>query len=82
MVREPVEAVMVFYTIYDRPRDYPQEFVVRCHRILRGSPEPVADSDLFARGMTVDYVRSTLPAGLNRIGPWPGDDPCILEVWC
>lgn len=72
---------LVFYTLYERPRDYPEEYVIRCHRVLPGNPRPVADRELFARGLTPDYVRSRLPPGVVQIGPQPFDDPCILEVW-
>lgn len=69
---------LVMYTIYSRPLDYPNEFVVRrwdgltCTPIDRGAP--------FARGRTLDEVREAVPPGLYRLGRLQGD-PCILEVW-
>lgn len=77
---EAATSEWVFYTVYERPRDYPHEYVVRCHRV-RGDDLPVTDADLFARGRTLEEVRRRLPAGLEKIGPWSGDSPSILEVW-
>lgn len=74
--------VLRIYTVYDHPRDYPDEFVVRGCSIVRGRAEPVLDPELTARGATLEAVRAPfLALGLHRQDRWPGDDPCIVETW-
>jgi hypothetical protein len=68
-------AGFVIYTVYERPKDYPEEFVIRCFRGEVPDPEP------FARGRNLDEVRAQLPEGLVRLDAMPGDDPVILETW-
>ncbi len=68
---------LAIYTVYERPRDYPGEFVVRRFLVPPGLPE----RDLFARGRTLAAVRAALPPGLVCLDPAPGDDPVIREVW-
>ena len=72
---------LVMYVIYDSPRDYPGEVVVRRqyveHRRIRIDPE------LFLRGLSVESVRKDLRhliPGLVR-SPLPEPDPAIAEVW-
>jgi len=67
------------YTIYNHPSDYPGEFVCRVWRI-RGDCM-IADQDLFARGETLELVRSQLPPGLQCLGRYRADDPKIAESW-
>jgi hypothetical protein len=71
---------MWMWVIYERPADYPNEYVLR--RWLQIGDKTLAETFIRARGRTADDVRPYVPAGLNRIQA-PGDDPdpCIFEVW-
>lgn len=77
----PAEAIVLTqYTIYERPRDYPDGYVVRAWHIVRGHTEPVADPGAW-HVPTLEQARAVIPPGLFRLGRQPGDDENILEVW-
>lgn len=69
-----------FYVIYKRPRDFPNEYVIREHVVTRDG-QTLANQTLFARGATLAYVRTLLPPGLTNINRFVDDDPVIEEVW-
>lgn len=66
------------WTVYNRPSDYPDQFVVRLGLIRK--PEPAALHAVIL-GPTLDDVRSRIPFGLHRMDRDPNDEPCIVEVW-
>lgn len=68
------------WIVYDRPLDYPNEFVVRRWDIVRGQPEPVMTLVMY-RAASLDGVRGHIPEGLYRMPRWEGDEPHIVEVW-
>jgi hypothetical protein len=71
---------LVLWVIYDRPRDFPNNYVLR-----RQMPLPngnvIVDPD-FVVGPDLAAIRAMLPPGLVQIQR-PGDDPNphIIEVW-
>jgi hypothetical protein len=65
------------WTVYRRPRDYPNHFVAR--KSLATIP-PTVTNDMFV-GVTLDEVRALLPPGLVCLQAAPEDDPVIVEVW-
>ncbi len=67
------------YVVYEHPRDYPEEYVIRLHCLCCGRTVPMAP--LFAAGPTLESVRARLPPGVENVGRFPGDDPVIKEVW-
>lgn len=69
---------MDMWVVYERPRDYPEGFVARCHRITPGHTWPTPDA-VFAK--TLEEVRELLPFGLYRLPRNPCDDACIVETW-
>ena len=75
------ERMVLTWTIYDHPEDYPDHFVVRQWKISTGWMLPAAEPALFK---TVDaarsYVRRQYPGAL-RIDRQVSDDPVILETW-
>ena len=73
------DEALVCYVVYRYPVDYPDQYVIRCHR-LHGAHVDV-DLDAHAIGSTLDDVRRTLPRGLVNVGRHPADEPQILEVW-
>lgn len=78
---EPVFIVhgVVIFTVYENPRDYPGQFVVRRWREMAGAFK--ADPVLLYVGPSLDDARAALPAGLHCVGRKPGDDMAILESW-
>ena len=76
---DPVNDAICCYVIYERPDDYPQEFIIRRHYAADGQTH--AARQIFGRGTTLDYVRTLLPAGLRNIGRFQSDAAVIREVW-
>jgi hypothetical protein len=73
---------LVFYAIYEHPRDYPHSFVARRWRLVDGAKEP--DRLPLVVGPTLEAVREVLHCsafGLTRLERDPYDDPVIVEVW-
>ena len=73
------------YTIYRKPRDHPDHWVVRPTYLIRGEIAPVADpvaclceSLEEAREQVPLYINSSIRANLGREA---GDDPVIVETW-
>lgn len=71
--------VVVFYVVYENPRDYPGMYVVRKQAVGPGTHlierEPhVVSSDL-------DGARAAIPRDLIRMSRLPGDEAQILESW-
>jgi len=68
---------LVLYTIYERPSDYPEGFVVTMWIV---GPDLLRPS---AKGFATDleHARRLVPRGLYRMPREPGDDPCIVENW-
>jgi hypothetical protein len=68
---------LVQFTIYHRPDDAPDHWVVREWRIFRGNAEPgparIVDS--------LEDARAIVPAGMICIPRAPDDDPKIVETW-
>lgn len=66
------------WTIYERPSDYPDNFVVRAWYIFPGKAVParmaiVVDS--------LEEAREMIPEGCVCLGRAPTDDEAIVEVW-
>lgn len=68
---------LTIWTIYDRPADFPEGFVVRPWTVTRGGVVPggayVAPS--------LEDARAAVPAGLFRMDRAPDDDARIVETW-
>jgi hypothetical protein len=82
---EKIHDELPMWTIYKRPRDFPESFVVRRSVLFCGNHpqagEVVADEQPTAVASTLEDVRARLPAGLHCLPRYAEDDPCILEVW-
>lgn len=74
--------MMVGWTIYAKPKDFPDKFVARRWCALDG--EVLATEDHFA-DKDLDTVRRHVRRKMNgrgvNMGRQPGDDPVILETW-
>ena len=71
-------ATISVWTIYERPHDQPDHFVVR--RWLAG-PGTLKPDGLSQVADDLDGARGLVPGGLHRLPPCKEDDPCIVEMW-
>lgn len=67
------------WVIYEKPKDFPQLFVARMHRVTTKN-EP---TDVHVTGKTLYECRQKIPGlyNLTRIPRDPQDDACIVESW-
>jgi len=70
-------AQIPMWTIYERPRDFPDKFVVRLWECL-SVPRPL---DLVGTADSLWGARKLVPPGRFNLGRQPGDDPVITETW-
>ena len=67
------------WAIYDHPKDYPHNFVVRRWK-LGDDGEPIPDQECHLAD-SLEEARKHIPIGLHRIPQQPGDDTVIIETW-
>ena len=67
-------------TIYERPDEFPDEYVARLWLMRRGVAEP-GMTGLLLRSASLDALREMLPPGLHRLPREPGDEEAIVETW-
>lgn len=67
------------WTIYERPSDHPDCFVVR-RSVMQPDGTIVHDEDA-ATAPTLEAARMLVPWWFVRCRRGPGDDPVIVEVW-
>lgn len=72
------DSVIYQYVIYERPSDFPHQYVLRQWHIGAGTAE---SGKVLALGETAEEVRRSIPLGAVSLGRHEGDDPVILEVW-
>lgn len=69
------------FTVYDRPLDAPDHYVVRLHMIYPGVPAPIATEWHFLCA-AIEPIREWMASrGLHCVPRSDGDDPVILETW-
>jgi hypothetical protein len=66
------------WVIYQHPRDYPGEFVMRRWII---EANLLIATDEMAVAATLEEIRKKVPPGLYCLDRFEEDDPCIVEVW-
>jgi hypothetical protein len=69
------------WTVYVRPKDYPDKFVARRWVIAGGESCVFWPTTEVIVAETLDQVRAALPRGLYCLPRFLNDDPAILEVW-
>lgn len=78
VTHEPGSSRLSVYTIFERPTDYPDEFV--CRR-FESNKKGVLPCEVLGTGKTLEEVRRHVPTGLHRLDRNVGDDPNIVETW-
>jgi len=69
---------MEAWTIFDRPADYPQHYVLR--RFVYHMGRVYATSTVFI-SYNLEQLRAAVPPGLMRFPRDPLDEPAIVETW-
>jgi hypothetical protein len=72
------EDLLRIWTIYDHPKDQPDQFVARLWLVGDGKLTPT--NEMFVAD-TIEELHRLLPSGLNMIPRSPDDDPVIVETW-
>lgn len=80
---EPVDVdrttTLCIWTVYDKPSDFPTEYVARLHIVVGNAH---AATTAHVRSENLDDVHETmLELGLTRMGRMEADEPQILETW-
>jgi hypothetical protein len=73
------EDVLNIWTLYERPRDYPNQCVARRFQVLQGG-DTLVTNDMFVAN-TIEELRRLIPRGLFRLPRDPRDDKAIVETW-
>ncbi len=66
------------WTIYEKPLDYPDHFVVRKHIVRGGETFPTHTVVITE---TLEAARKAVPPGLHNLGRQPEDEAQIVETW-
>ena len=72
--------MLSMWTIYDRPRDYPDGFIARCFVSGQGALHPMATHDVLT-GELETIRESMMLCGLTCLTRDPSDHPSVLETW-
>ena len=65
-------------TIYERPDEFPDEYVAQLWLMRRGAP---VMTGMVLRAASLDALREMLPPGLHCLPREPGDEEAIVETW-
>lgn len=71
---------LTMYTIYEKPLDYPEYFVVRKWKIVRPDINPISDG-ILGISKTLEGARKLLPADCACLARDESDEPQIVESW-
>ena len=74
--RAPPDTLVIF-VVTERPKDYPQGYVLRAQLVRAGRIEM---GPAWTRP-TLEGLRAIIPLGLYRQPRVPHDDPAIVETW-
>lgn len=72
---------LTIFAIYHRPKDFPNNWVVRRWRIELSNTEPVPDLAPWCVTDSIAVARHSIPKGLVGISRSDDDDEAIMEVW-
>jgi len=74
------ESAFLTWTIYEKPKDYPEHFVVRKFSVYPGNPVPIPAAEPVL-APSLEEARKFVPEGHTRIPRDQKDDPVIVETW-
>jgi hypothetical protein len=70
--------LLLLWTIYEKPLDYPGGYVLRAYTVGREG-DPFRQEKFYAT--SAQELRDSMPPTLNCLGRHYDDDPAILETW-
>jgi hypothetical protein len=70
---------LAIWTVYARPKDYPEGFIARLHEVAEG--ETIATDKTIAKPELTPIQEAFLKAGLVKLARDPSDEPQIVESW-
>lgn len=74
--------LLSLYVVYERPLDFPNEFVVRKYVMSGLGNFPTASSSVVLRSVEYEPIKEALGLmGLYCLGRDQHDDPVIKESW-
>jgi hypothetical protein len=75
---EDTDEFLRMWTLYDHPKDQPDNYVARLW--LVGDGRIIPTNDMFVAD-TLEELRLLLPPELSCLPRTPEDDPVIVETW-
>jgi hypothetical protein len=72
-----VKRDLLIWTMYERPRDFPNSFICRPFSSKNGA-EPLPE---YMQADSLKELRAQLPDGLTCMQRHPNDDANIVETW-
>lgn len=72
---------LTIWTIYLKPRDYPDKLVAREWLVREGVPIATENTVLVPSDRYDLMEEIMMQMRLTKMEPMPGDDPVILECW-
>lgn len=75
---------LIHYVIYDRPKEFPRNFVIRRFGIFKDREDPLIDREFFVIAPSLElarwWIRRTFP-DLICLPRAPSDDSHVVESW-
>lgn len=68
------------YVIYEKPEDYPTEFVVRKWTFDHSSTTPIPNG-VVGTALTLELARHFIPRNMFRMSRHPTDPISVVETW-
>lgn len=74
--------MMKIWVIYEKPTDFPDQFVMREHHIKGGKNDrAVTPTDNFYTADSIAELRRKIPAGKQKVLRHQDDEAQIVEWW-
>jgi hypothetical protein len=76
-----MSGILVMWTVYDHPSDFPDAFVARRFEVAAGG---FVTTETFITSPDIETLRNSLQGEFlctDRLPRHPNDDPKIVEVW-
>ena len=72
--------ILPMWTVYAKPKDFPDGFIARCFETCGGPPDPVPTGYVITGPL--DLIRESMQrCGMHCMTRNEGDDPVVVETW-
>lgn len=75
---DPNAKLVIMYTIFNAPTDFPNHFVMRRSRVYPGQVIPEYTAGLYT---SLEEAREDIPPSCINLGRHTQDVPSIVETW-